>query len=153
MSTTTQQASTTAGSQVPMTRMNFSIIATIMLATLVTGVAVGFATSNLYFSFVMFGFPLVAFFAVGVFDDRIGSTTRPAGGPKGAGLPLAALVVSCVGLSVVGIALAHVSRHLIRRRGGEGEGMSFVALIVGYSVFTVQCAVALWVATFLLQSA
>jgi glycerol-3-phosphate acyltransferase PlsY len=52
---------------------------------------------------------------------------------------------------VVGIALGHASRHLIRQRGGEGEAIALAALIVGYSMLALEIAVTFWLITFLIS--
>lgn len=151
MSTIVEEKPQMTGTRVPMSQLDLSVVAAIMLGAMVVGSAVGFATNNLQFAFLMFGLPLIGFLIFAIFDDQLKSSTRPVGGPQSATLPIVALVVSCIGVPFAGIALGHVSRYLIRKQGGEGEKIAFVGLIVGYSFLFVQASFVLWFATSLGQ--
>lgn len=139
-----------AASRVPMSQVSISVVILIAFGGIVAGIAIGVATHNFYFCLVMAGLPLVAIFLFGIFVPT-DEPTRPAQGSASPALPIVALVLSCVGTSVVGIALGHASRHLIKQRGGEGEAIALAALIVGYSLLAVEIAFGLWLLTFLIS--
>lgn len=151
MSTVVEVKPEMTGARVPMSQLDLSVVAAVMLGAMVAGPAVGFATGNLQFAFLMFGLPLIGFLIFAIFDDQSKSSTRPVGGSQSVTLPIIALVVSCLGVPFVGIALGHASRYLIRKQGGEGEKIAFVGLIVGYLFLFVQVSFALWLVTSLGQ--
>ena len=133
--------------RIPMSHVSFSVVVPIGLGALILGAGVGLWTGNLYFSYLMVGLPLVVIFTYGIFA-KSDAPTQPTGGLSGPALPIVALVMSCVSTSLVGIALGHASRHLIKTRGGEGEKIALAALIVGYSVLAIEVAAVLWLIPF-----
>jgi hypothetical protein len=135
-----------------MTQVAASTLALITLGMTFVGVAVGLLTSNMPFVFLMVALPTAAFFVFGIFIPSE-SPTMPARGRSSVVLPVIALVVSCLGISVIGIALGHVSRYLIRASGGDGEMIGLAALVVGYSTLAVEASVVLWLVTFAFQIA
>jgi len=153
MSTALVDKTHPVGVRIPMSKLSLSFFVLFMLGAIVVGGAIGFATNNVYFAFLMFGLSLSVFFVFAIFDGPPESSTRPSGGPHGVVLPILALVASCVGASVLAIALGHASRYLIKTRGGEGEKIALAGLIIGYSSLFIQGAIALWFITNLFQLA
>ncbi|BDZ44982.1 DUF4190 domain-containing protein [Naasia aerilata] len=63
------------------------------------------------------------------------STRRPRRAPRppADGRAVAALVLSLVGLHVLGVILGHVALARIRRTGAGGRGMAIAGLVLGYT--------------------
>jgi hypothetical protein len=136
--------------RIELTRLSISTFALIAMGALVVGVVVGGVTGNSSFLFLMSGLPIVAIFGYAIAEREI-PPTRPTRGDTSSVLPIVALVLACAGTTIVAIALAHASRHLISARGGDGEKIALAALIVGYATLAVQVSAGLWVLTFLAQ--
>jgi hypothetical protein len=132
--------------RVEMSTLSMPVFVVIAFGTLILGVTIGAITGNGLFIYEMVGLPLAAIFFFASFASSA-RATRPAGGTASAALPVASLIVACVGTPVLGIALGHASRHLIASHGGEGEKIALAALIVSYSILAMEVIAVLWIVT------
>jgi hypothetical protein len=136
--------------RVPMTELDPGIVAVLGIGASVVGVLVGVLTANLLFAYMMLCLPIALVLLFGAFASSK-SSSRPVPGKYGIALPVGALILSVVG-SLLGIVLGHVSRHIIRSHGGDGEKIALAACVVGYAALFLQIAVVLWLATAVLRA-
>lgn len=140
----------TSSRREPMTELDPGIVAVVGIGASVVGVLVGVLTSNMLFAYMMLCLPIALVLLFGAFVPNR-STSRPPSGRYGIALPVAALILSFFG-SLLGIVLGHVSRHVIRTHGGDGEKIALAACVVGYATLLLQIAIVLWLITGLLHA-